>query len=549
MKSLKISTIIGFTVLIMVIQSCEHTDLKEVPLADLGVAYALSTKQGFENFMTGLHVAARDEMTGVDDALTYYIPMFAGTDVATFGHDGIVRTDYNNFLLPTVNTVSYVWRWAYREMLNRSNTIIVYGKDPSLNHIWDNETEQNAMVAEAKFFRAYTYNMLANLYGGVPIVDTIITTPKTDFVRATRKEVLEFAREDLKFASQWLPPTVQQEGRIVKAAADHLLTEVYISLGQYEEAVASANKVIDSGLYELMTERFGSEINEPGDVFSDLFRDGNQNRSSGNRESIYVWQFEDMTRGGQGGTRGNPRLRYWGARYFQELWDPDGVPANIVVDSLGRGVAHIRPNTWWIYDLWRSDWDNDIRNSRHNIRRDFYYTNPASAYFGQKILREHLTTHIDTMRTIYPYPRKVEGKVGTMTHTAISWSGRTYQDMMVFRLAETYLLRAEAYFRMNDLENAAEDINVVRRRANATPIGPQDVTEDYILDERARELMAEEPRRRTLVRMGRLVDRVRRYNMRAETRNSIQDFHEWWPIPQTAVDANIGARLEQNTGY
>ena len=288
MKSLKISTIIGFTVLIMVIQSCEHTDLKEVPLADLGVAYALSTKQGFENFMTGLHVAARDEMTGVDDALTYYIPMFAGTDVATFGHDGIVRTDYNNFLLPTVNTVSYVWRWAYREMLNRSNTIIVYGKDPSLNHIWDNETEQNAMVAEAKFFRAYTYNMLANLYGGVPIVDTIITTPKTDFVRATRKEVLEFAREDLKFASQWLPPTVQQEGRIVKAAADHLLTEVYISLGQYEEAVASANKVIDSGLYELMTERFGSEINEPGDVFSDLFRDGNQNRSSGNRESIYV---------------------------------------------------------------------------------------------------------------------------------------------------------------------------------------------------------------------------------------------------------------------
>lgn len=540
---------IGCLLLMVFIQSCEHIDLDEVPMADLGVEHALSTKQGFESFITGLHIAARDEMIWQDDALTYYIPMFAGTDVATFAHDGIVRTDYNNLLQPTVNTVTYVWNWAYRNMVNRANTVIAYGNDPSLFDIWDNEEERNAIVAEARFFRGYTYNMLANLYGGVPIVDTVITTPKTDFVRATREEVLEFARQDLEFASEWLPLTVQQEGRIVKAAADHLLSEVYISLGLYDQAVEAADRVIDSGLYRLMTERFGSEMSQPGDVFSDLFRDGNQNRNSGNRESIYVWQFEDMTPGGQGNTRGNPRLRYWGARYFQEFYDPDGVTANIVVDSLGRGVAHIRPNTWYLYDLWRSDWDNDIRNSRHNIRRDFYYTNPASAYFGQKILREHLTTHIDTMRTIYPIIRKVEGNVGTMTHTAISWSGRTYQDVMVFRLAETYLLRAEAYFRMGNLQNAAEDINEVRGRANATLIGASDVTEDYILDERARELTVEEPRRRTLVRMGRLVDRVREYNMRPETQNSIQDFHQWWPIPQTAIDANLGATLEQNPGY
>ena len=50
----------------------------------------------------------------------------------------------------------------------------------------------------------------------------------------------------------------------MKAAADHLLTEVYISLGEYQLAVESANKVINSGLYKLMDERFGTKMNEPG---------------------------------------------------------------------------------------------------------------------------------------------------------------------------------------------------------------------------------------------------------------------------------------------
>ena len=69
------------------------------------------------------------------------------------------------------------------------------------------------------------------------------------------------------------------------------------------------------------------------------------------------------------------------------------------------------------------------------------------------------------------------------------------------------------------------------------------------MDERARELITEEPRRRTLVRMGRLVDRVRKYSIRELTRTSIQDFRQWWPIPQTAIDSNVGAKLEQTVGY
>jgi hypothetical protein len=219
----------------------------------------------------------------------------------------------------------------------------------------------------------------------------------------------------------------------------------------------------------------------------------------------------------------------------------------VVVDSLGRGTGQVRPNPYFIYQVWASDYNTDMRNSIYNMRRQLRYTNPASAYFGQVVGPR--STEIDTMQNIYPYPRKIEGKVGTLTNTSTSWSGRTFQDFMVYRLAETYLLRAEAYFRMNDLENAAKDINVVRARAHATPVAPAAVTEDYILDERARELITEEPRRRTLVRMGRLVDRVKKYCIRALTRNSIQDFNRWWPIPQSAIDANSGKVLEQTPGY
>jgi len=110
---------IGAVAFMMTVQSCKDaSSLEEVPLANLGVSSTLSTKQGFQNFITALHVSARNEIALQHDNLNYYWSQFAGTDVATWGHDGIVRIDYNNLLLPTVNAVELVWDWAYRDMLN-----------------------------------------------------------------------------------------------------------------------------------------------------------------------------------------------------------------------------------------------------------------------------------------------------------------------------------------------------------------------------------------------------------------------------------------------
>jgi hypothetical protein len=117
----------------------------------------------------------------------------------------------------------------------------------------------------------------------------------------------------------------------------------------------------------------------------------------------------------------------------------------------------------------------------------------------------------------------------------------------MFRLAETYLLRAEAYLGLNKTTEAAADINVVRARAKALPVSPGNVNIDYILDERLREFGVEEKRMLTLMRSGKWVDRVRRFNPFYGTQ--MQDHFNLWPIPSTEIERNRSAKLDQNPGY
>jgi hypothetical protein len=116
------------------------------------------------------------------------------------------------------------------------------------------------------------------------------------------------------------------------------------------------------------------------------------------------------------------------------------------------------------------------------------------------------------------------------------------------RLAETYLIRAEAHLGSGNTTLAAADINELRRRAGAPDVVPGDVDIDYILDERLRELHFEEFRLLTLTRLGKLVERARAHNP-VFVGHSIQDYHNLWPIPFSEIEANTEAVLEQNPGY
>lgn len=523
-----------------VLAGCSDSLLDEKPKDFLNSDVVLVDEEGFESAINALYMAARAIYFREDGTKMYSLQL--GTDVALTGDRSLNDfQDYGTWLTPTQTSVQIYWNRLFLEMIPRANTIIMHANDGDAE--WSGEEAKNRVVAEARFFRAYAHNFLVNLYGGIPIVDRIYDAPKTDFERNTREEVYNFVREDLEFASEWLPVEAPAEGRISKAAADHLLAEVYISLGQYENAIESASRIIDSGRYELMTQRFGNYTDEPGDVYADLFKDENQSRDVGNMEAIWSLQFAHNTPGGTADNSqwyANSWQRAWGPKWW-ELADPDGNEGmQLTTDSLGRGVAWLRPTDYVVYHIWNEDPD-DMRNSRFNIQRDYYYNNPESDYFGQKVDPE--TVNADTMVQHYPTLHKITAQ----NFPEGASYGRAFKDTYVMRLAETYLLRAEAYVLNGNQQEAADDINTVRARANADPVDPSEVDLEYILDERARELVVEEPRRLTLNRMGRLVEQVRDHN--SESAATVQEHHALYPIPQSAIDANTGATMQQNPGY
>src|SRR5690606_30151776 len=138
----------------IVFVSCNDDILNEDPLI-LSSESVLTTKQGFENYMTALHYAARDELVKYD-YLPWYMNLQIGTDVINNGEKATPNfKNWNTFLTPVTACVERYWHWAYSDMLPRANSIIVYANKPEIQHIWASDDEKNAIIAEAKFFRAY----------------------------------------------------------------------------------------------------------------------------------------------------------------------------------------------------------------------------------------------------------------------------------------------------------------------------------------------------------------------------------------------------------
>ena len=122
----------------------------------------------------------------------------------------------------------------------------------------------------------------------------------------------------------------------------------------------------------------------------------------------------------------------------------------------------------------------------------------------------------------------------------------------MIRLAETILLRAEAKMRNGDKAGAAADINMLRDRAKCGyKVTADDVNVDLILDERARELVYEETRWNTLLRMGGTVavDRIKKYAYWDYPRTTLNKNFNLWPIPQTVIDTNKDVPMQQNPGW
>lgn len=553
----KIFTISSLSIALLCLASCNEKEfLEEVPLDFLSPSNVYNSYSGMQSSVTGLYsqVRAWEEYSGG-------LRNFLATDIAYNARENSDRLgNLLNVYSPTGSQAKGSWEAPF-QVIKDANAILSHLDDAGLS-----SEQKNLIEAEARFFRAYSYRNLVYFYGGVPIIKEEITYPKRDFTRASKEDVLRFMKEDFEFASSNLPGIADvNDGRVSDLVAKHYLAETMISLGDYGNAIKYASDVIDDPNTALMKKRFGTRVKAVpnGDVYFDLFQRGNQNRkSAGNTEALWVAQMElDVIGGYTVSTTYSWPLERFHVPTVHTMRDPDGKAGFLGPRSDlnvgGRGVSYMRTTEWHLNQNWGNDFYTDIRNSSVNIIRDAIYDNPESAYFGKSAI-DPATMSVSYKAQKYkwyPWLSKVtcpgdhpdalykDRELGLLTDAA----GGTYADQYLLRLAETYLLRAEAYLRDNQPDKAAADINVVRQRANASPVAAADVTLDYILDERARELCFEERRKLTLYRTGTYVERTRRLN---EWQGSqIEDRMALYPIPYSFIEANTGAVIEQNPGY
>ena len=552
---------------LLIFPSCSEDILDERPIDFLSPDNAYLTEAGALQGVTALHDRVRSAY--------YSFGEFGVMNWATHGSDlgyngeipaaGSMYLNSYNDLTPIWRNVVDTWNVGF-EIIQWANVLIdkVQMADPSVFE--GGEQGKNKYIAEARFFRAFAYRYLVSTYGDIPLVTESLVSVKADFVRNPVAEIHNLMVEDFQFAATHLPlpGEVDAPGRISQGPAWHYLAETYLEQDQPELAIEAASRVIEDYGYDLMTNRFGTRLGNDvfgsGDVFLDLFGFGNHNLPE-NKEAMWVIQVEPFIIGG-----GQIASAYiFGPRYFDLGLTPDGKKAiqgeffngmyTGYSDTLGRPTANGRATSLVYYHIWKDNWDNDIRNAEHNLKRNFYYDNPESSYHKQKIdfsLYDPPRPDpiADTCKIIFPIHIKFTDPLNYFLQPNRSGGGITHKDWYALRFAETLLLRAEAYLETGNNDLAAADVNRVRIRANATPVSAAEIDMDYLLDERARELYGEEWRLITLRRTGTLLDRVRRYNDNPLCPGAfIQEHNFRWPIPQAQIDLNVDADFAQNPGY
>jgi hypothetical protein len=520
-----------------------------------------------------------------------------GTDISDARGTG--PTFYSNFAnwSPALNRTQLVFTRLYG-MVAQGNLILAGAEKVR----WANEEEKTQAIAQANFFLGYTYLLLGELYGGVPIIKKYTEVPQYNFLRDSRKDTYLYAIENLEKAAPKLTDH-QKPGRPGKGAAYHYLAEAYLALANdqhdateyLDKSIAAAGEVMK--YHSLMKARFGTRANSAstvkhndiaayypgGDVYFDLFQRNNFDYEEGNTESLWVDQnsIDIYEKYGSHGTHLRT-ARYHGFVPASLRWKPEwvqkGAKAGPWVSGIGtdkyglgleisaymggRGMGAIFPTVHANKTVWK-DCGSDIRNNSLNIRRAFKVLDPLHSLYGFELTEDNMADYLTdvTIRTNnyyhsvytklcpiddYGYDGLVSGKSNRI---------EVFTDFYITRLAETYLLRAEAKLRKGDKTGAAADINEIRGRANAPLVAAADVDIDYILDERIRELYGEELRWNTLLRMGGNIpkNRITKYSRASEEATYAFTIPLWddflFPIPQDVIDSNLDAVMEQNPGW
>ena len=524
MKYINKRTIFTATLgLLLFAVSCEK-DLEREPITDVTSA---SVYKDFANYPSalgklyaGLALGGQSggdgnaDVSGIDGGFSNYLRQFYNmqvltTDEAVVGWNDDGLPDLHKMTWNTTNPFINAIYYRIYNVIAVSNEFIKNTSDGSLaaNGITGaNATEAKYMRAEARFLRAQSYYHALDLFGNVPFVDE--NTPAGELPkRITRAELFTWVESELlAVANDLKDPKTNEYGRADKAAAWTLLARLYLNAKVYtgternNDVITYANKVISSG-YSLKSK------------YSDLFlADNNLNNS----EVILSINYDGLKSQTYGGTTFLVHAAVGGSM----------APADF---GIGGGWGGLRVTKNFVN-----------RFTDANDKRGNFYTQGQSLEIND----------LGDFKNGYAFI-----KYKNVTSTGVSGSDKSGvfvdTDLPLYRLSDVYLMYAEATLRGGNgsLSTALGYINALKTRAGAATISSGDLTLNFILDERSRELSWEFTRRTDLIRFGLFTSSTYLWPWKGGVKDGkgVEDYRNLFPIPANDIVAN--RNLVQNPGY
>ena len=545
-------------------QSCEDY-LEENLVSGVSAGSFYITPSGFEAAVAATYAELKP-FYGQERGFTTTV---FGTDLYTNGRGGSHKmlNFYDGAFSPAEPMIRDTWRDFYRG-INQANAVI--NRSTSLTNV--SEQLKSQRIAEVRFLRALYYFNLVRFFGDIHLsleetVGVEITAERTP----AGQIYLEAIIPDLEYAIENLPAVQPEYGRVTKPAAQFLLAQVYLTRSYQQfgngdsdarEVTTLISSVINDYNFSLLSD-YGSlwDINNEKNPEVIFAVQNNKNQvdeqldTFGHRGHLFFLMEYDIVPGMRRDTEnGRPWIRFKPTAFLLSLWDRE-------VDSrYDKSCKHV----------WYS-------NNVASIPR--WTSNDASnGYVSANLVGQPKFSLGDTA-IFLPGPGKnsewTADKIGKAPYFVVTeriYDERYYptlkkwidptrpnrqhvegqRDHPLMRLAEAHLLRAEANIILGNLTGAAEDINAVRRRGawpgmeSEIQINSSEVSLDFLLDERARELVGEGQRWFDLARTGKLIERVRLHN--PEGKLNIQEFHILRPIPLEQIDRTEGG-YRQNCGY
>ncbi|WP_339706790.1 RagB/SusD family nutrient uptake outer membrane protein [uncultured Kriegella sp.] len=530
--------------LLFVLQSCEQF-LEEELISDVSSGTYYTTEAGLEDAVDATYAWLKG-FYGPERGFT--MTTF-GTDIFTNGADGSHKRVnlYDGSFNATESYVNESWRDWYRGV-NQANAVINRSQDVVMD-----EAQKTIWLAEVRWLRAFYYFDIVRTYG-----DAHLSLEETEGVEveANKTAASEIYSQaivpDLEFAIANLPAVQDEYGRATKAAAEFLLGKVLLRRS-YTSYAASDDASRAEALFGNVINNYGFELL---DNYGDLWDINNQENSEivwnltiskalvddgtddeGHRGHLYFLMEYDVRRGmSRDVANGRPWKRFRPTPFMLGLWD------RTIDTRYDAGFKHV----WYA--------NKEVSDERGTLAigdTALFIPGPGKDIEWPQPRKDAAPYEV---YTVDDYTERVFPSVNKWIDPTRPDRQKTQgqRDVVLMRLADAYLLRAEARLKQNNAAGAAADINVVRDRA-AVPgmeasmqIAAGDVDLDFLLDERAREMYGEHARWWDLTRTGKLVERVRLHNVQAAP--NIQDYHTVRPIGQDQIDRTVGG-YPQNPGY